>query len=152
MNRPKLRPVDGTARPALADVRKPPCLSSTLDPEMSVVSSLLFAPSEAIAATIDAEIFAIDDIENPNLRVVADAIVKMHRASEHIDVLTLVENLTLAGRIASVGGARFLGEVADYATTVATVANHARIVRRQAAPIFSTLLTRKIHEEVSFLN
>jgi len=61
------------------------------------------------------------------------AMIGLTEASQPIDMITLVETLSVSGELPNVGGAEYVAHLMDATPTTANVNHHARIVREKAA-------------------
>lgn len=65
---------------------------------------------------------------DPRHALVWSALVALHSRGEAVDIVTLAAELRTRGRLNTVGGAQFLGELTDDIPTVAHCEAHARLV------------------------
>ncbi len=100
-----------------------------LNAERYVISALLLDNSSI--HTVYMEIKP-EDFYHPAHQQLYRAMLELQDANEPVDLLTLSNYLSERKLLDSVGGAAFIGELDDVATTAANVVYHARIIRDKA--------------------
>jgi replicative DNA helicase len=115
----------GRVSPEILD-RLPP---QNLDAEKGVLGSLLLVPEmcDEVALIVRPADFYAD--ENQKL---FGHLMAMHEEGKRIDATLLIERLKQAGDFEAVGGAAYLGEVAQSVPYAANATHYARIVRDKA--------------------
>ncbi len=116
-----------TASELLRRTRTPP---HALDAERAVLGALLLEPS-AYDDVVD-EGLRPEHFYRPHHGTIFRAIADLHAASEHIDTLTVVDELLKKGQLDAVGGAAAISQLEALLPTAAHVASYARLVREKA--------------------
>lgn len=95
------------------------------DAEASVLGALLIDNSkiEKVAEKIQPS-----DFYDPRHRRIFDAMLKVHKRGEDMDLLTLHDELRSTGQADVVGGAAYLTELTNYVPTAAHIVSYAKIV------------------------
>ena len=106
--------------------RRPP--PNNLDAERSVLGGILLR-NEALNQV---ETLTPDDFYDPKHREVFTAMKTLETKSRPIDVVTLEEQLTQAGKAAAVGGLSFLTDLVSVVPTADNITHYAEIVRDKA--------------------
>jgi replicative DNA helicase len=116
-----------TASELLRRTRTPP---HALDAERAVLGALLLEPS-AYEDVVDAGLRP-EHFYRPNHGTVFRAIADLHAAGEHIDTLTVVDELLKGGQLDAVGGAAAISQLEALLPTAAHVSSYARLVREKS--------------------
>jgi replicative DNA helicase len=116
-----------TASELLRRTRTPP---HALDAERAVLGALLLEPS-AYDNVVD-EGLRPEHFYRPNHGTVFRAIADLHAAGEHIDTLTVVDELLKKGQLDAVGGAAAISQLEALLPTAAHVSSYARLVREKS--------------------
>ena len=106
--------------------RVPP---QSLDAEQSVLGGILL---ENTALDRLAEVLQAEDFYREAHRKIFRGMYRLSERSEPVDLITLSEELRGRGELADVGGAAYLGELAERVPTAANILQYARIVRDKA--------------------
>jgi replicative DNA helicase len=106
--------------------RVPP---QSLDAEQSVLGGILL---DNTALDRLAEVLQPEDFYREAHRKVFRGMRRLSERSEPVDLITLSEELRGRGELADVGGAAYLGELAERVPTAANILQYARIVRDKA--------------------
>jgi len=106
--------------------RVPP---QNLEAEESVLGGVLL-DNTALDRVV--ELIQPDDFYRGAHRKLFNAMLELSERSEPVDLITLSEALRSRGDLADVGGAAYLGELAERVPTAANVVHYARIVRDRA--------------------
>ena len=101
----------------------------SLEAEAAVLGGILI---DNAALDRIAELLSPEDLYREAHRKILRCALELSQRSEPIDILTLAEALKTRGEIAEVGGAAYLSELADRATSTANIHYYARIVREKA--------------------
>jgi replicative DNA helicase len=116
-----------TASELLRRTRTPP---HALDAERAVLGALLLEPS-AYDDVVD-EGLRPEHFYRPHHGTIFRAIADLHAASEHIDTLTVVDELLKKGQLDAVGGAAAISQLEALLPTAAHVTSYARLVREKS--------------------
>jgi len=106
--------------------RVPP---QNLEAEESVLGGVLL-DNTALDRVV--ELLQPDDFYRGAHRKLFNAMLELSERSEPVDLITLSEALRSRGDLADVGGAAYLGELAERVPTAANIVHYARIVRDRA--------------------
>lgn len=117
-----------------------PTLSSLSDPdaEMATIAAVLLTPGypNSTYVRLSAEGVGSEAFGVPKNAVVWQAMERAHGRGRPIDIITVVEELRAmadgAGRLNTIGGVQYLGELTDYIPTVAHCETHGEIVVEHA--------------------
>lgn len=117
--------VEQTSNDALR--RVPP---NDADAEQAVIASAFVRPSmlDDLAAIVRP-----DDFYSPTHRSIFQAMVNLSESGKRVDIVTVADALTQAGRLEEVGGNVYLSEVATGTVVASNGLHHARIVQTMAA-------------------
>src|SRR5262249_57795638 len=100
-----------------------------LEAEESVLGGVLL-DNAALDRVV--ELIQADDFYRGAHRKLFGAMLELSERSEPVDLITLSEALRSRGDLADVGGAAYLGELAERVPTAANIVHYARIVRDRA--------------------
>jgi replicative DNA helicase len=106
--------------------RVPP---QSLDAEQSVLGGILL-DNTALDRLV--EVLQAEDFYREAHRKIFRGMQRLSERSEPVDLITLSEELRGRGELADVGGAAYLGELAERVPTAANILQYARIVRDKA--------------------
>ena len=93
--------------------------------EKSVIAALLVSPDRIVEVS---EIARPDDFFDRRNRVLFDAMIQLDAKGHVVDHVMLVSNLRATGELVEIGGATYLAEISQHATTSAHVKHHATLV------------------------
>ncbi|MFH1047186.1 MAG: replicative DNA helicase [Patescibacteria group bacterium] len=110
----------------MSNERVPP---QNIEAEQSFLGSLL-VDRDAILKVAD--MLREDDFYKPAHGDIYEAILDLHAKREPIDLLTLANRLSEAGKLESVGGRTYLMELTTIVPTAAHVKNYAEIIQKKA--------------------
>jgi replicative DNA helicase len=110
-------------RPVASPGLTPP---QALDAERSVLAAMMLDPS-AIGRAIEMVEDSSSFYRTAHSKLF-DAIVALYNSNTPADLITVSEELKKRGDFEAVGGAGFLAQIMDYATTAANIEQHLRIV------------------------
>ncbi len=101
----------------------------SLDAEQSVLASIMIDPScmDSLAAIINADDFYLSEH-----REIFSVMQRMYLKSKNIDVVTLINELTVSGVYDEAGGREYLRLIAESVPTAANVKDYAKIIRDKA--------------------
>lgn len=105
--------------------RAPP---SNMDAEAAVLSACLLDPTKAALDTARGVLGNGEDFYADANRRVWDAILDLDGAGMPPDVVTVAQRLRETNRLAQIGGAPYLAQLADATPAIANVEAHARII------------------------
>ena len=126
-------------RPAVRRLARAPTIASLADDEaeMAVLAAVMLTDGHPnvtylrlAALGVDAEAFS-----DPRRGIVWQAFDGLARKGRPVDILTLADELRSmndAGRLNTVGGVQFLGEITDFIPTIAHCESHGEIVMDHA--------------------
>src|SRR5689334_1777056 len=100
-----------------------------LEAERSILAAMLLDPAAIGRAVEQMDGHAFYRTAHQKL---FDAIVALYNRNEAADLITVSEELRKRGDFEAVGGAPYLGQVMEYATTTANIEQHIRIVHAKA--------------------
>ncbi|HEV2104647.1 MAG TPA: replicative DNA helicase [Candidatus Eisenbacteria bacterium] len=100
-----------------------------LEAERSILAAMLLDPAAIGRAVEQMDGRAFYRSANQKL---FDAIVALYNRNEAADLITVGEELRKRGDFEAVGGAPYMGQVMEYATTTANIEQHIRIVHAKA--------------------
>ncbi len=100
-----------------------------LEAEKAVLSALLIDNVSIHAVLTEVK---PEDFYHPAHQQLYQAMVALQDENQPVDLHTLSDHLNARKLLDAVGGAVYLGELADYESTAANVVHHARIVREKA--------------------
>ena len=106
-------------------------LPHNLDAESSVLGGVFLR--RACLELPEVAALSVPDFFGPKHQAVLAAMRNLASKSEPIDPITVEAELARLGKLESVGGLAFLGELMLVTPSVESVANHARIVARLSA-------------------
>jgi replicative DNA helicase len=105
-------------------------LPHNLDAEASILGGILLNPKEALTRVMDH--LTPEDFYSPAHHEVYDAILRLEEEGQPIDIITLEAQLRASDKLARIGGASALAELASRVPTVENIGYHAKIVRDKA--------------------
>lgn len=88
-----------------------------------------------------------DDFYTPKHRIMFDAISELYKASEPIDMLTVMQKLKSLGNLDKIGGASYIAEITDLVSSSLHIERHAQIIKeksiaRQNISIYQDAISR----------
>jgi replicative DNA helicase len=101
----------------------------SIEAEESVLGGVLLDNNSLDRAL---EILTADDFYREAHRKIMRAMIDLNQRNEPVDLITLAEALKGRGELQEIGGAAYLGELADKVPTAANVAYYARIVHQKS--------------------
>jgi hypothetical protein len=104
--------------------RQPP---HSVEAEMGVLGSMIIAPQDTIpevVARVTADYFFL-----PAHQTIYEALVKLWRAGQAIDLITFTEHIRVVGQSETVGGPAFITNLFTFVPTAANVGYYLEIVR-----------------------
>src|SRR3954451_25112286 len=114
--------------PGVPGIGAPP---HDLEAEMSVLGAILISDRTLYALVIE-EGLKPEDFYRERHRLIYDAMLRLYREGEPIDVLTVTEQLKQLGKIDEVGGESSVDALAGAVPSVANARRYAQIVRENA--------------------
>lgn len=106
-----------------------PVLPNNTDAERHVLGAILLEDSRVAQV---AQMLAPLDFFDPRHQRIFQAMCNMAERKAAIDLLTLVESLTQAGKLESSGGTAYIAQLADGMPRVSNFEHYARIVKEKA--------------------
>jgi replicative DNA helicase len=101
----------------------------SMEAEQAVLGGILFR-SDAINTLVD--IVKPDDFYVPAHQMIFDCILQLYHKSAPIDPLTLGQQLKSQSKMEQIGGAVYIGELANSIISAANIEHYAKIVREKA--------------------
>lgn len=108
--------------------RVPP---NSAEAEMGVVGCLILAAVDTESVMRHEYEIGPEAFYSPALGEIADTVLKMVAAAEHVDLLTLAQKLRDAGKLDAVGGEAFLMRAVDATPTATAAAAYCQIVKQK---------------------
>src|SRR3954466_12984181 len=118
-----------------------------LEAEMSVLGAILISDRTLYALVIE-EGLKPEDFYRERHRLIYDAMLRLYREGEPIDVLTVTEQLKQRGQLDDVGGESSVDALAGAVPSVANARRYAQIVRENALMRRLLTATYEIQTEV----
>jgi replicative DNA helicase len=106
-------------------------LPHNLDAEASVLGGILLSPREAMNRVLEIQLVP-EDFYSPAHQEIFRAILALEGSGKPVDIITLEEYLRTTDKLARVGGATALGDLAGLVPSVENIAFHGTIVRDKA--------------------
>src|SRR3954453_12590280 len=119
-----------------------------LEAEMSVLGAILISDRTLYALVIE-EGLKPEDFYRERHRIIYDAILRLYREGEPIDVLTVTEQIKQRGQLDEVGGDGAVDALAGAVPSVANARRYAQIVRENALMRRLLTATYEIQTEVA---
>ena len=110
----------------LENLKVPP---HSIDAEQSLLGAIIF-DNEAIDKVAD--LISVIDFYRRDHQLIYQHITKLHLGNLPIDIITLSESLEKSSELTSVGGAAYIGLLAESTPTAANVRGYAQIVRERS--------------------
>ena len=110
----------------MAEGRIPP---QSIEAELSVLGAMMLKKDAVIQAI---ELLRADEFYRQAHRVVFEAMEKLVREGEPVDIVTVTEALKKSGLLDKVGGITFLANLTNSVPSTANLAHYAKIVKEKA--------------------